>query len=524
MLRLDDDFVRSLPGDASGDRRSRRVPGVAYSRVLPTPVKAPRGVAWSREVASLLELPWTEDAVPDEVIAALAGNGLFERSVPYAARYGGHQFGNWAGQLGDGRAITLGERVTSTGARFEVQLKGAGPTPYSRGSDGRAVLRSSIREFLCSEAMHHLGVPTTRALSLVATGEGVERDMFYDGHPRVEPGAVVCRVAPSFLRFGSFEILRASEELDLLRDLANYTIERFFPELGPPSLDRVGRWFGEVCRRTGSLIARWMRVGFVHGVMNTDNMSVLGLTLDYGPYGWIDAFDPEWTPNTSDASNRRYRYGQQPFIGLWNLSQLATALRPLVPDLDALHAGLSRYRETYNAEYERHMAARMGLSALPDATLLTELHTLFTAVETDMTVFFRRLAEVTLDLAATETDDVLTRPLAASWYAPRDVSAAHVRATAAWVRRLASAVKAEGTESAAWRARMRAENPVYVLRNYLAQEAIEAAEEGDPSKVRELLDAMRRPFDEQDGRAHLAEKRPEHARSKPGCSALSCSS
>lgn len=327
--------------------------------------------------------------------------------------------------------------------------------------------------------------------------------MFYDGHLRIEPGVVVCRAAPSFLRFGSFEILRASGELDLRRTLADYAIERLFPEPGPPSPDRVG---------------------FVHGVMNTDNMSVLGLTLDDGPDGWIDAFDPEWTPNTSDASKRRYRDGQQPFIGLWNLSRLATALRPLVPELDALHAGLSRYRETYNAEYERHMATRLGLDALPEAKLLTELHTLLGATETDMAVFFRQLSNATLDVAATEADDALTRPLAASWYVPRDVSAAHVRATAAWVRRLASAVNAEGTESAAWRATMRAENPVYVLRNYLAQEAIEAAEEGDPSKVNELLDAMRRPFEEQDGRAHLAEKRPEHARSKPGCSALSCSS
>ena len=218
------------------------------------------------------------------------GNALLEGMQPIAANYGGHQFGSWAGQLGDGRAITLGETVDARGRRWELQLKGAGLTPYSRTADGRAVLRSSIREFLCSEAMHHLGVPTTRALSLVATGEQVIRDMFYDGRPRAEPGAFVCRVAPSFIRFGNFELPSSRGDLPLLEKLIDFTIRRDFPELAARPGDEHSaavrsEWFAQVCARTARMVAHWMRVGFVHGVMNTDNMSILGLTIDYGPYG-----------------------------------------------------------------------------------------------------------------------------------------------------------------------------------------------------------------------------------------------
>jgi uncharacterized protein YdiU (UPF0061 family) len=245
------------------------------------------------------------------------GNGVLEGMQPWASNYGGHQFGAWAGQLGDGRAISLGEVLTPQGERWELQLKGAGATPYSRGADGRAVLRSSVREFLCSEAMHHLGVPTTRALSLVVTGDSVERDMFYDGHPEDEPGAIVCRVAPSFIRFGHFELPASRGDVALLQQLVNFTIKRDFPALSGSDETRYADWFADVCARTARMIAHWMRVGFVHGVMNTDNMSILGLTIDYGPYGWIDDFDLDWTPNTTmrcaavtvSANNRMLRGG-----------------------------------------------------------------------------------------------------------------------------------------------------------------------------------------------------------------------
>jgi uncharacterized protein YdiU (UPF0061 family) len=522
MIRLNDDFTRALPGDPRRDVRARQVPRAVYSFVDPTPVRAPRLVAWSAEVAALLELPWSDDP-PAAVVAALAGNGRFEGSAPYAARYGGHQFGNWAGQLGDGRAIGLGERITSAGARWEMQLKGAGPTPYSRGSDGRAVLRSSVREFLCSEAMHHLGVPTTRALSLVATGDDVLRDMLYDGNARMEPGAVVCRVAPSFLRFGSYEILRAGGEDDVLRALVGYTLDRFFPEI-PAGPDRVARMFLEVCRRTGALLAHWMRVGFVHGVMNTDNMSVLGLTLDYGPYGWLDAYDPGWTPNTSDLPGKRYRYERQPHVALWNLGQLAAALRPLLPDLDAVHAGLRAYRDTYNTDFRAHLRARLGLATArdDDDARIEETLALLAAQETDMTLFFRALGE--LSLAPGASDEHRVRALSEAFYKPEAVDAAHTQRVGAFVASLAARVAAEGADEATWRARMRAANPMYVLRNYLAQQAIDAAEAGDDGPVRALLDVVRRPYDARPDLARFAEKRPDWARAKPGCSALSCSS
>ncbi|MDP9144186.1 MAG: protein adenylyltransferase SelO family protein, partial [Actinomycetota bacterium] len=275
-LPFDNTFVRVLPGDPEPDNHRRTVRGACFSRVRPTPVPAPKLLAWSPEVAALLGLP---DDVTGEtaLIEALAGNRVLPGMDPYAACYGGHQFGNWAEQLGDGRAITLGELCphgSRAGARFELQLKGAGPTPYSRMGDGRAVLRSSIREFLCSEAMHHLGVPTTRALSLVATGEPVVRDMFYDGHAKPEPGAIVCRVAPSFLRFGNFELFMARGEHEVLRQLVDYAITTHFPELAEgTSLGPAvyAAWFAEICRRTAVMVAHWMRVGFVHGVMNTDN-------------------------------------------------------------------------------------------------------------------------------------------------------------------------------------------------------------------------------------------------------------
>jgi uncharacterized protein YdiU (UPF0061 family) len=455
----------------------------------------------------------------------LGGNAVLPGMQPYAARYGGHQFGQWAGQLGDGRAITLAEVIGVDGRRHELQLKGAGLTPYSRTADGRAVLRSSVREFMCSEAMHHLGVPTTRALSLVGTGEIVVRDMFYDGNPQPEPGAVVCRVAPSFVRFGNFQILYAQQELEVLRALADYVLRMHFPELGEPSPATYAKWFEEVARRTGDLIARWMAVGFVHGVMNTDNMSILGLTIDYGPYGWLENYDAAWTPNTTDAHGRRYAYGNQPRIGLWNVVQLANALVPLVGAKEPLEEALGAYGEAYAGTYRRMLTGKLGLATLEgedDEKLANDLFEVLGAVETDMTLFFRLLPRVPLDTSA--EDLALVEPLRRAFYAEDAFGAAHLGRTAAWLRRYIGRVRREGANDDERRARMDRANPKYVLRNYLAQLAIDALEKGDASVLERLMKVLERPYGEQPEHDELAERRPEWARSRPGCSALSCSS
>lgn len=529
-LRFDNSFVRELPGEAETLRAVRGVRGACFSPIAPVPVSAPRLVAWSPEVGRLLDLSEAAGR-SDTFLQLFAGNALLTGMEPYAACYGGHQFGTWAGQLGDGRAISLGEVVNAAGQRWELQLKGAGATPYSRSADGRAVLRSSIREFLCSEAMAHLGVPTTRALSLIATGDQIVRDMFYDGHPRAEPGAIVCRVAPSFLRFGNFELFAARGEVELLTRLADYTLRHHFPELGPPSPETYAAWLTEICRRTAVLMAHWMRVGFVHGVMNTDNMSILGLTIDYGPFGFLDSFDPDFTPNTTDAGERRYRFANQPRVAKWNLIKLAEALYPLIGSIPPLEEALVAYTATYEAEESRMFAAKLGLTSV-DKSLVDELFQVLALVETDMTLFFRGLADVPVHLAREASggtphetsDDTLLAPLLDAYYTPEALTGDVRSRTLAWLRRYGACARQEATADVLRKQRMDAVNPKYLLRNCLAQLAIDSAEKGDASLVLELLELLRHPYDEQPERARFAAKRPDWARHRAGCSMLSCSS
>ena len=495
-------FLDWTPGDGLIGGGPREVPGACWSRVCPEQMPDPILRMWSHEMASELNLEVAEEGV-------LGGNGLVDGMDPYAQRYGGHQFGNWAGQLGDGRAITLGEVDTGNG-HLELQLKGSGKTPYSRFADGRAVLRSSIREFLCSEAMHHLGIPTTRALSLVTTGEDVIRDVMYDGRPAPEPGAIVCRVAESFVRFGSFEIHAMSGDARTLRILVENTISQHFPRHSSDTDEGLIEWLREVSKRTAETIAHWMRVGFVHGVMNTDNMSIHGLTIDYGPYGWLEGFDPGWTPNTTDARTRRYRYGQQAQIGAWNISRLLEAISPLMEDPTGLDQALDSYYESYREHSSRMWAEKLGLGEFEenDSELVIDLTSRLQLAETDMTILFRLLS-------TTEVPDV--EELSLAFYNQEEIPSDEWKV---WLTKWWDRVDGNPDRKAMLQA-----NPKYVLRNWMAQLAIDAAEKGDFSVTMELYEMLKNPYNEQSeyGEKWFS-KRPEWARNKVGCSMLSCSS
>lgn len=443
--------------------------GPAFGTALPAqPLPAPRWVARSDALAGALGLTGWLDG--DEALQALSGNAAPRGASPFASVYSGHQFGVWAGQLGDGRALLLGELDTPAGP-MELQLKGSGLTPYSRMGDGRAVLRSSIREFLCSEAMHALGIPTTRALSVTASPQPVRRET-------METAAVVTRVAPSFLRFGHFEhFAHTAQDTAALRRLFEATLERYFAglERTPAALLK------EVSRRTARLVAQWQLVGFCHGVMNTDNMSVLGLTIDYGPFGFLDAFDPQHVCNHSDHQGR-YAFARQPGVAFWNLHALAQALLPLAegpPETasETLRAAL----EPYKAEFARAMVeglrAKLGLQDAQDddPALADDLLRLMAEDRADHTITWRRLAQ-----PEQARDEFLQR-----------------ERFDAWLARYRARLAQESSDEASRAQRMNRVNPKYVLRNHLAQQAIDRAVTGDDSEVRRLLAVLQRPFDEQ---------------------------
>lgn len=520
-------WVSLFPGDPEPRNFTRPVRNALYSFVNPTPVTRPSLLGWSESLAQ--DLGIDKPLAESPSLNLLAGNLVLPEMKPYASRYGGHQFGNWAGQLGDGRAISLGEVVTGEGKRFEFQLKGAGPTPYSRRADGRAVLRSSVREFLCSEAMHSLGVPTTRALSVILTGEDVVRDLFYDGNPRPEPGAIVCRVSPSFVRFGNFEILAAQNEVSLLTQLLETVTRDHYPEIIIDAPDLAARFLDEVARRTAVLMAHWMRVGFVHGVMNTDNLSVLGLTIDYGPYGWLDSYDPNWTPNTTDSENRRYRYSNQPAIALWNLARLGEALTPLIPEESRIEQSLNLYRTTFETTYSSILSAKIGFVSLEseeNQEITQNLFRLLQLHETDFTLFFRLLGDWKIEVERTESEagaDFL-QLITPAFYELKSVPESLLAEWVAWSLNYSRKLREEKSKDSERGGRMNAVNPKYILRNYIAQNAITAAEQGDPSLIDRLLRVLKNPYTDQPGEEEFAMKRPEWARNAAGCSALSCSS
>ncbi|MBL4583482.1 MAG: YdiU family protein [Pseudomonadales bacterium] len=526
-LSFDNRYTHELPADPIDENYTRQVTDICYSWVTPKITPNPSLVSYSQDAANLLNLS-EQTCGSADFLQTFSGNHVLDDMQPYATRYGGHQFGNWAGQLGDGRAINLGEIINQQGKRWAIQLKGSGPTPYSRRADGLAVLRSSVREFLCSEAMHYLGVPTTRALSLMTTGEKVTRDMFYDGNPKAELGAVVCRLAPSFTRFGHFQIHASRGETELLKQLVDLTITNDFPHLGQPSPETYIAWFQEICDTTAKMVVQWMRVGFVHGVMNTDNMSILGLTIDYGPYGWLEDFDPGWTPNTTDAQGKRYCFGNQPEIAQWNLAQLGNALLPIIDNLEAVQQAYNSYQSSFQNRWRNMMTKKLGLTSLDpqtDPELFDQLLALLAEVETDMTIFFRNLAKLDLNTTKplTEQNDIPSE-LTGAYYQPRQLTQPYKTTLFEWLNAYQKRVQKDSTSQQQRRTIMDAVNPKYVLRNYLAQLAIDKAEQGDNSMVNELLELLSKPYDEQPSKEQYAEKRPEWARTKAGCSMLSCSS
>lgn len=509
-------FSGYLPGDPSSENRPRPVSNACFSFVNPVAPSTPSYVHHSDVLAKEIDL----EVDQEEVEQFLSGQVNFhsENFKPFAMCYGGHQFGQWAGQLGDGRAIVVAETKLQD-QLYQFQLKGSGPTPYSRGADGYAVLRSSIREYLCSEAMHHLGIPTTRALSLVTSGNSVVRDVMYDGNPKEEQGAIVCRVAPSFIRFGNFQLFAARRENEELKQLVDYTIKHHFPHIGEPSKEAYLAFFKEVTDRTLDLMVHWQRVGFVHGVMNTDNMSIHGLTIDYGPYGWLEDYDPEWTPNTTDRNMKRYRFGNQPNMGLWNLVQLANALYPLIEDAKALETILESYKKNFSDKHNKMFSSKLGLfNKSISQTTASFTEEFLEKLKLDYTLFFRLLSERQL------SEEYFQEILALSSYLNKEEIDKLADYSHEWFVHYTELVQQENLNWTERSKRMLQINPKYVLRNFMAQEAIELAEKGDYQLISELYEMLKKPYDDQPKYNKWFTKRPDWATNKIGCSMLSCSS
>ena len=514
-IQLTNFFTDQLPADPNLENTRREVLEAVYSFVRPIKTSNPTLLHVSDEMQHTLDFS-NEDIQSREFLEFVTGNSVLKNSKPFAMCYAGHQFGNWAGQLGDGRAINLGEIKD-----WAVQLKGSGPTPYSRTADGLAVLRSSVREYLCSEAMHHLGVPSTRALSLSLTGDKVLRDVMYNGNPAHEKGAIVSRVAKSFLRFGNFEIFSSRNDIKNLKILTDYTIKSHFSHLGKPSKEVYLQFFQEVTSKTLEMIIHWQRVGFVHGVMNTDNMSILGLTIDYGPYGWLEGFDFGWTPNTTDKQHKRYRYGNQPTIGLWNLYQLANALYPLIEEAAPLEKILEGYKSNFEKKSQDMMRAKLGLTSdkETDINIIQSLENNLQATETDMTIFFR-----TLSSFKKEQPEKGVELIQDAFYTPDTIKGNVLNNWKQWFADYAKRLEDETTSADERQQQMNKVNPKYVLRNYMAQLAIDKADKGDTSLLEEMYLLLKEPYSEQPKFEHWFAKRPEWARHKVGCSMLSCSS
>ncbi|MDQ3323857.1 MAG: YdiU family protein [Acidobacteriota bacterium] len=462
------------------DNTFARLPEKFYRRVKPTPLPAPYLVSFNKEAAGLIGLDRDEAAKP-EFVEYFTGNKLLSGSEPVSAIYAGHQFGHFVPQLGDGRAILLGEAVNNNGERFDIQLKGAGMTPFSRMGDGRAVLRSTIREYLCSEAMHALGIPSTRSLCITGSDAPVYRET-------VETAAVLTRLAPTHVRFGSFELFYYRGQYEQVRQLADYVIREFYPQFADAE-NKYLEFLREIVRRTAKLVAQWQGVGFNHGVMNTDNMSIIGLTIDYGPFGFLDEFDHAFICNHSDYGGR-YAFDQQPNVGLWNLYKLAQTLIPLV-EVEEAEMILGEYQTIFTEHFAELMRAKLGLQTIEtgDAELIDDLFEILQTSRVDYTGFFRRLGDFEANGNHKNLQGMFIDPASFD----------------RWAQDYKSRLEKETSIDAERSARMNLVNPKFVLRNHVAQSAIEKAENGDYSEVDILLAVLQKPFDEQPEMERFAE-------------------
>ncbi|QIY91569.1 protein adenylyltransferase SelO [Chryseobacterium gallinarum] len=509
--RISQPFIRKFPGDFSNNPMQRNTPKVVFATINPAGFDHPQLIAFNEALSEEIGLGKYEE----KDLGFLVGNGLPENIQPYATAYAGHQFGNWAGQLGDGRAIFAGEIINDTGKRTEIQWKGAGATPYSRHADGRAVLRSSVREYLMSEAMYHLRVPTTRALSLAFTGEDVVRDMMYNGNPQLEKGAVVIRTAESFLRFGHFELMSAQREYKTLQELADFTIENYYPEITSTDQQKYKDFFENICIRTANLIIEWFRVGFVHGVMNTDNMSVLGLTIDYGPYSMMDEYDLNFTPNTTDLPGRRYAFGKQGQIAQWNLWQLANALHPLIKDEKFLEDTLNHFGSYFWENHDKMLCQKFGFDQLreDDEEFFTNWQALMQELQLDYTLFFNELERLSDNTHSPEYFKQLS-------YLPWDQE--KQRKLENFFTSYQNRVSLNVISKEDSLMIMRKANPKFILRNYLLYECIEEISQGSTEMLEKLTKALENPYEEL--YPEFSTKRPTGYNGISGCSTLSCSS
>lgn len=505
-------FLENFPGDFSGNLMQRQTPGVLFSVVEPAHFDHPQLIVFNEELSEEIGLGKIDS---ENDVEFLHSNFIPENLKTYATAYAGHQFGNWAGQLGDGRAIFAGQITNEEGKKTELQWKGAGATPYSRHADGRAVLRSTLREYLMSEYLYHLGIPTTRALSMSFTGEDVIRDIMYNGNAKAEKGAVMIRTAESFLRFGHFELLSARKEHDLLQKLADFAIENYFPEIDVNDEHRYIKWFKIISERTADLVVEWFRVGFVHGVMNTDNMSVLGLSIDFGPFSMMDEYNLSFTSNTTDIPGRRYAFGEQGKMAQWNLWQLANALFPLIKDTEKLQKILDGFSDYFWQKHDEMLTLKFGFDELleEDLNFFVEWQNLMQDLKIDYALFFTKLESFEDELNA-------RGHFAEVFYA--NLSENQASQFSAFIKKYQERLQKNNISREESKGLMSQNNPKFILRNYLLFECIEELDNGKKELFNKLLEAIKKPY--QEIYPEFSGKRPPKFDDVVGCTSLSCSS